>query len=352
MAQSRMAQRQSKRKKPMNKFLKVTLLTFLGLFIIAGGALAYAVYKIQDVTSSAQQDLDRGDRSEYRETTVNPIDDPVSMLFLGLDSRDGDLVGRTDAMILATFNPEDESIKMVNIPRDSYVEIPGRGTFDKINHAHAFGGVDLTLETVENLLDIPVDYFVSLDFTAFMDIIDELGGIEVDSPMQISDTDNATYGTIVIEEGLQTLNGEEALAYVRMRKQDPRGDLGRGDRQKEVIESVIRQAASFSSITRFGPLMDSFEKNLNTNVTFNNILGMHSYADELENVDSLSFDGEDFTENGVYYYRLHDESVQEMANELQVHLGLKEEGFDNGFNDEGSLADEDEEATSEEDTTY
>lgn len=335
---------QKKQKKPMNKFLKVTLITFLGLFIVVGGALAYGIYKITGVTSSAQHDLERGDRSEYREATVNPIDDPVSILFLGLDSRDGDLSGRTDAMILATFNPDVESIEMVNIPRDSYVEMVGRGTYDKINHAHAFGGLDMTLDTVETMFDIPVDYFVSLNFDAFMEIIDALGGIEVDSPMAITDTDNATYGTISIEEGLQTLNGEEALAYVRMRKQDPRGDLGRGDRQKDVIESVIQQAASFSSITRFGPLVDSFEGNLNTNIGFNSILGMHSYANELSNIESYSLAGEDVTENGVYYYRVNEESLQEVSNSFKVHLGLKEEAINNDFGDNG--------LTDEEDTTY
>ncbi|RKL68300.1 transcriptional regulator [Salipaludibacillus neizhouensis] len=325
MAQSRV----NKRKKPRNKFLRVTLITFLALFILVGGALAYGIYKISGVTSSAQLDLERGDMSEYRDAAVDPIEDPVSILFLGLDSRDGDLSGRTDAMVLATFNPEEETIEMVNIPRDSYVEIVGRGTFDKINHAHAFGGLDMTLDTVENMFDIPVDYFVSLNFDAFIEIIDALDGIEVDAPMAITDTDNATYGTISIEEGLQTLNGEEALAYVRMRKQDPRGDLGRGDRQKEVIGSVIQKAASFSSITRFGPLLDSFEGNLNTNISFSSMLGMHSYANELANIESHSLTGQDITENGIYYFQLDDAVLQEVSDSFKVHLGLQEETVEN-----------------------
>ena len=321
MTQSRI-ENKKKKKTPFKRFMKVMLFSFLAIFLFAGGTLLYMAIKVGSVTSSAQHELDRGDRSELREEAVNPSKDPVSILIVGLDSRDGNLVGRTDAMVLATFNPVVNSIKMISIPRDSYVEIVGRNTHDKINHAHAFGGIDMTVATVENLLNIPVDYFVSLNFDAFMDIIDELGGVEVNSERAFTETDNATYGTIRIEEGEQILNGEEALAYVRMRKQDPRGDLGRGERQKEVMESVIKQSASFSSITRFGPIMDSLETNLNTNINFTSILGMHSYASELDNIDSLSFDGEDLTENGIYYYRLYDESVLEISQQLRKHLEI------------------------------
>ncbi|MBU9713518.1 LCP family protein [Evansella tamaricis] len=324
MAQLRTEYQKNTKKRTRNKYMKITLITFLGLFLIAGSVFAYSVWKLHNVTAGAQHELDRGDRSDLRETVVNPNKDPISILFVGLDTRDGDLSGRTDAMILATFNPEEGSIKMLNIPRDSMVEIVGHGTVDKINHAHAFGGIDMTMDTVENLFGIPVDYFVSLNFDAFMEIIDELGGITVNSPFTFTEKDNATYGTITIYEGEQTLNGQEALAYVRMRKQDPQGDLGRGERQKEVIESIIRKGASLSTITRFGPIMDSVERNLNTNITFNNILSMHSFATELDNIDSLSLEGDNHYENAIYYYKLREESVQEISDRLHVHLGLKD----------------------------
>lgn len=317
-----MEKKRKKRRSPFKRFVKVTLLTFLLLIIATGG---YAMWKINDVSQSAQVDLNRGEHSEYRDAAVNPNKDPFSVLILGLDTRDGDLSGISDAMVLATFNPKEGSIKMLNIPRDSQVEIVGRNRVDKINHAHAFGGVDMTLDTVENLFDIPVDYFVSLNFDAFMKIINELGGVNVDVPMTFTETDNATYGTLTIEEGPQTLNGQEALAYARMRKSDPRGDLGRGDRQKEIIESVIREAATFSSITRFGPLLDALEGNIYTNMSFNNVIGMHSYANELDQIESLSLEGDNHTENGVYYYRLREDALSETKNRLQRHLGMEVE---------------------------
>ncbi|SES41299.1 LCP family protein [Salipaludibacillus aurantiacus] len=324
MALSRVDSRQKKTKKPRS-FLKIALFTFLGVLIVAGSAVGYMIHQIMDVTSSAQQDLERGDRSEYREEVVNPDIDPVSVLFLGLDTRDGDLSGRTDAMVLVTFNPDEGTVKMLNIPRDTRVNIAGRYEQDKINHAHAFGGVDMTMDTVEQFLDIPVDYFVSLNFDAFMEIVDELNGIKIDSPMAFTETDNATYGTLTIQEGEQIVNGEKALAYVRMRKHDPQGDIGRGERQKEVIASIINEMATFSSITNFNSLMDTVERNLNTNATFNNIVSMHSYASELDNIESLSYDGTAITDNGIYYYQPDEQSVAETSQRLQKHLGIIEE---------------------------
>ncbi|WP_416147702.1 LCP family protein [Salipaludibacillus sp. HK11] len=323
MTQSRIDNKEPKPKR--RTLLKISLFTLLAVFLLVGGTLLYMGSQVASVTSSAQQDLERGERSEFRETAVNPSSDPVSALFLGLDTRDGDLSGLTDAMVLVTFNPDEGSIKMLNIPRDSRVEIVGRYGLDKINHAHAFGGVDMTLDTVENLLDIPVDYFVSLNFDAFMEIIDELNGITVDSPMTFTETDNATYGTLTIHEGEQVLMGEEALAYVRMRKSDPAGDLGRGERQKEVIESLIREVASFSSITNFNSLMNTIGRNLEMNIDFNEIISMHSYASDLDNIESLNFEGTDLMLDGIYYYEIDEQSLEHTKQRLQKHLGIIDE---------------------------
>lgn len=321
MAQSRIEIKRKKNRK-LRRGAKLALLVFLTTILLVGGGFAYVVQKFASVTAGAQQDLDRGDRSDYRDDLVNPDKDPISILFLGLDSLEGDLSGRTDALVVATFNPEEKTIKMVNIPRDSQVEIPGRKYKDKINHAHAFGGVDMTINTVENLLDIPIDYFVSLNFDAFMEIIDALDGVTVNVERSFTEKDIETYGTITINEGEQRLNGQEALAYVRMRKSDPRGDLGRGDRQKEVITAIVKEAASFSSITKFNPLMDSVGSNLKTNINFSNMVSMHTYASKLDDVESLSFEGDNHTENGVYYYKLRPESVQEISNIFKKHLNI------------------------------
>lgn len=273
------------------------------------------------MTDAANEPLERGEKSDKREMGVNPKNDNISVLFLGVDDRDGNLRGRTDAIIVATFNKKERSIKMTSIPRDSLVEIPGRRNKDKINHAHAFGGTDLAVETVEHLLDIPIDYYTKVNFTAFIEIVDALGGIEVDVPFTFREMDSRDrQNAITLREGRQTLNGEEALAFSRMRKKDPRGDIGRGERQQEVVKAIIKKGASISSITSYGEVLDSLEKHLSMNLTFSDIVSMHSYATNLGAIESLSIKGESKTISGVSYIILDEESLREVSQKFKQHL--------------------------------
>ena len=312
--------RVKKRKQKFRRIVKSMMAIGIVSFLVFGSAAAYYIFKIANVTDAANETLDRGEKSDKREVAVNPKEDNISILFLGVDDRDGDLSGRTDAIVLATFNKSDGTIKMASIPRDSLVEIPGRKNKDKINHAHAFGGTDLTIQTVEKLLDIPIDYFAKVNFTAFMEIIDALGGIEVDVPFTFTEMDSRDRkNAITLREGRQTLNGEEALAYARMRKKDPRGDIGRGERQQEIVKALIKKGASISSITSYGEVLDSLEKHLSMNLTFGNIVSLHSYATKLGSIESLALEGE---WDGVRYIILNDESVEAVSNAFKEHLEI------------------------------
>ncbi|WP_096202412.1 LCP family glycopolymer transferase [Bacillus sp. FJAT-45350] len=320
MAQSRI----EKRKYKWKKLLKLMTIVGVVAFFVLGGATIYLLNKVSNVTSNVSEELDRGDKSDMREVAVDPGKDNISILFLGVDDRDGELVGRTDAMLLTTFNKGEGTIKLTSIPRDALVEIPGRRNPDKINHAHAFGGTDLAIETVENLFDIPVDYFVKLNFMAFIEIVDALGGIEVDVPFTFSEMDsNDNQGAITLYEGRQLLSGEEALAFSRMRKKDPRGDLGRGDRQQEVIKAIIEKGASLSSITSYGAVLDSIEKHISMNLSFGNILSLHSYSGGLNDIESLYLEGNNRRINGVFYYELTEESIGTISTTFQEHLEIK-----------------------------
>lgn len=312
--------RVKKRKQKYRKLIKSILAVGIVSFLIFGSAAAYYIFKIANMTEVANETLDRGEKSDKREVAVNPKEDNISILFLGVDDRNGDLSGRTDAIVLATFNKGDGTIKMTSIPRDSLVDIPGRKKKDKINHAHAFGGTDLTIETVEHLFDIPIDYFVKVNFTAFMEIVDALGGVEVDVPFTFTEMDSRDRkNAITIREGRQTLNGEEALAYARMRKKDPRGDIGRGERQQEIVKAIIKKGASISSITSYGEVLESLEKHLSMNLTFGNIVSLHSYATKLNSIESLALEGK---WDGVSYIILKDESIEAVSNAFKEHLEI------------------------------
>jgi polyisoprenyl-teichoic acid--peptidoglycan teichoic acid transferase len=210
---------------------------------------------------------------------------------------------------------------MVSIPRDSYVYIPEISGYDKITHAHVFGGTEGTIETVEELFDLPVDYFVKLNFNAFIDVVDSLGGITVDVPITFTEQDSKdNAGAIHLEEGIQELDGEEALALARTRKID--SDIERGKRQQLVIKAIIDKAISVGSITKYGDVIDSMGENMKTNMDFSEMLGLFEYATSGLNVETISLEGGDTRIGGVYYYELYDESIWAVSETLKTHLEI------------------------------
>ncbi|WP_160112567.1 LCP family protein [Salicibibacter kimchii] len=302
-------------------------LTVVGVLVLL--AIGVGVYNVtshlDDVTEQVNEPLQRGKMSEKRESVVEPEMDNISVLFMGLDNRESELNGLADAMVLATFNREEGTIKSLSIPRDACVQIPGRMQKDKINHAHAFGGADLAVETVEDLLDIPVDYYVTFNFDAFMDIIDVFDGVDVDVPFAFSEQDaGGSLGAIQFDEGEQTLNGEEALAYVRMRYQDPTGDFGRMERQQEVMEQLADKAMSFQSIAKYTRAFHQLEDNMNFNFSFTELVSLQPYTSNLKKMDTYQLDGTERWENGIFYFDIDDESLTDVASELCEHLELDE----------------------------
>lgn len=310
--------RDRRKKKSKKKWYVITpILIILVAVLLYGGNLAL---KAMNVTNEAHQELTRGEKSEKRVKPVYPGKDNFSVLFIGVDERSGETNSRSDVLLLATFNKNDHTVKLLSIPRDSRVEIPGYKP-QKINNANYFGGADLAVETVEELLDIPVDYYVKLNFNAFMDIVDALDGVTVDVPFTFTEK-NSKNKVITLYEGRRTLDGEEALAYVRMLKQDPRGDFGRNDRQKEVVAAIIKKAGTLSSITKYGDVLESLDDNLATNLTFQNIVALHPYAKSISDIEHLKLSGEDLYLDSVYYYSLDEDSIMENSEILKEHLEI------------------------------
>jgi LCP family protein required for cell wall assembly len=324
MKNSRLKNRKSKKKRIARLLGLFIFILFIGL----GSAASYFVYKVANVTAGSQQELDRGEKSERRTEAVNPSKDNISVLLLGDDSRPGESRARTDAMLVATFNKNDRSIILTSIPRDSRVELVGRGTMDKINHAHAFGGLDMAVATVENLLDIPIDYYALVKFEGLVSVVDALGGIEVDVPFDFDFVEKSTNSDFQFKEGIQQLSGAEALAFSRMRKHpQANGDIGRGQRQQQVIEGIIKKGASFSSIAKFDSVMNAIGDSLLTDLTFPNILALHSYATSLNEIETMQLKGNNMRLNGIFYLEVDQESLYEIQIRLKQHLEI--DGFTN-----------------------
>ncbi|MEH7075083.1 LCP family protein [Neobacillus drentensis] len=324
MSINRQGYKNTHKKKKKRKRILLWLIMPILLLII--GATAYGGFlynKAESVMNKSYKPIER----DTKKANTNVKLENTSILFIGVDDsekRKSSGSSRSDALMLATFNKEDKSIKLLSIPRDSYVHIPEKDIYTKITHAHAYGGVKLTLETVEELLDVPVDYYVKMNFNAFIDVINALDGVKVDVPFTFSEQDSKDHAkAITLQKGVQELNGEEALAFARTRKID--SDIQRGMRQQQIVKAILAKGASIKSITNYTDVMEAVGKNMSTDLTFDQMKSFLSYiqAGSGLNVESLSLKGEDSYINRIYYYKLDDAALEETKTKLKNHLNGK-----------------------------
>lgn len=325
-----MKTRQNKKKgsSKFRLFLKVSMLLTLSLVICATAYGVYLTKQAEHAADNAYEVIEDREMSDQREVKVEPAQDNVSILILGVDDSEkrdqGADNSRTDALLLATLNNKTKTVKLVSIPRDSYVYIPHIGYNDKINHAHARGGTLASIETVEELFDIPIDYYLRVNFNAFIDIVDALGGIEAEVPYAMLEKDEFDRNTVNLQPGLQTLGGREALALARTRKQD--NDIERGKRQQEIIQAIASKAASFTSISKYDDILSAVGNNMKTDMTFTEMKSFFSYlTNGMPRIDTLTLEGYDDMSTGVYYYKLDEEALEETSHILKSHLGLTPE---------------------------
>ncbi len=297
------------------------------LILITFSAVGYGTYlykKANTVISDSYQEIEgREGKSNKRDSYVNPLKDNVSILFIGVDDNEERNYGeksRSDALMLATLNEKDKSVKLLSIPRDSYVYIEDAKRYSKINHAHYHGGPKATIETVEDLLDIPVDYFVRMNFYAFMEVIDALNGITVNVPFEFSEQDSKDKANAIkLEPGIQTLNGEEALALARTRKMD--NDVERGKRQQLIMEAILDKATNVKSVGKYGKVIEAIGSNMKTNMTFDEMASLIDYGLSGKlNVEPVTLDGQDTRINGIYYWQLDEEGLENTKTMLKNHL--------------------------------
>lgn len=318
----RVQRRKIKKRKKIKKTVLSILLVFSLVIIITG---VYVFYHTIQAANKAYDDLGR-EKSNLREETVTIGKDPFSILIIGIeDYSSGGVNGRTDALMVATFNPNDERMKLLSIPRDTLVDIVGYGKKDKINHAHVWGGKKMTIETVENFLGIPIDYYAAVDFDAFVNIIDIMGGVTVDVPFDFSEM---TMDKEIIQfyKGEMHLNGEEALAYVRMRMHDPEGDIGRNKRQQQVLKAVIDKLFSFNVFSKIDELANAVGENVTTNMKIKDGIALikeHSNF-STDKIDSIKLETTSDWYNGMSVQIPDEESLAEVQSILKEHLELEQ----------------------------
>ncbi|WP_096272575.1 LCP family protein [Paucisalibacillus globulus] len=327
--ETRISKRKNKKKISKKKILLFIAIP-LSVLLIGGAVYAASIYsQAEKAVSESFEQVERKNNketSDLREEVVNPIEDNVSVLIIGVDDsekRSFDENSRSDTLILATFNKEHNDVNLLSIPRDSYVFVPEVQYYTKINHAHFFGGPSATIETVEEFLHVPIDYYVRINFDAFIEVVDSIGGIYYNVPFEMYEQDSKDKkDAIHLLPGYQKLNGEEALALARTRKYD--SDLERGQRQQEIIKAVMKEAASVKSLFKLDNLIEAVGDNMTTNLTFDEMKSFVSYGlTKNIAINSVSLEGSGgYMDDGLWYYQVDEESRQTIENKLRNHLDL------------------------------
>lgn len=315
---------EKKRKK--GRRLKRVLIVFLTLFLAVVAYGGYLLFETYQAANNAYTELDR-EKSKYRDKEVEINKDPFSVLIMGIeDYSSGGENGRTDTLIVATLNPKEKTMKLLSIPRDTLVYYEHLGYESRINHAHAYGGKEMTIEKVEELLEVPIDYYTTVNFEGFKNVIDIIGGVEVEVPFDFTEKSDVDNSLLQFTEGPMNLDGEEALAYARMRKQDPRGDFGRNDRQKQIIQAAMSEMLKPGNLLKVDNIAKEMGKNVQTNIRVSEGIGLSKlYAGfNSSSMENVTLEGADDTSTGAYYFVPYEESILEVRRTLKSHLEIEE----------------------------
>ena len=289
--------------------LAIILLTSIGLYIRARLA------KTESTIHQKVETVNLRDK-EIQDT------DSFSVLLLGIDNGAygrGTEVGRSDTMLIVTVNEKLGKTTIVSIPRDSYTEIIGYGTNDKINHAYAFGKETMSINSVQNMLNIPIDYYVTVDMGGLIGLVDAVGGLDITPILTF------TYEDESFTEGVDRhVDGEAALRYARMRYDDPEGDMGRQKRQQYVIQKLLEKLLNITSVTRYEEILKTLEKSVRTNFTIDKLLSIkNNYSNALANFESDTISGSGTMIGGIYYFVVPEEEKIRISNVLRESLELE-----------------------------
>lgn len=222
---------------------------------------------------------------------TNPYEKMVeNILLIGKDGTKDSSVSRSDTMIVLTIDNLNKCLKLTSIARDTLVNIPDKGP-DKLNHAYAYGGIDLLLETINKNFDLNIKDYAIVDFNSFIEVVNIIGGVEVEvreSEMsQLNKAINVCYNLsskngeeikYITTSGSQHLNGYQALAYARIRKMDT--IYKRDERQREILSNIAEKLSN-TSITKYPAIIKSIARNIDVNISFNKIVRMAFVSHEL-----------------------------------------------------------------------
>ncbi|GAO99250.1 LCP family glycopolymer transferase [Fructobacillus ficulneus] len=337
--------RQIKHKKNRVKRWILYILLAVVLGVVGWGTYLYTEYKssIDSLQQSAKITKVRDVSSLIAQGK------PFSILILGTDTGelDRDRTGLSDSMMVATINPKSNKVTMVSIPRDIMTAIPGdEGTFpQKLNAAYSLDGVGASMKAVQNYLNVPIDSYALVNMKGLETLVKKVGGVSVKSPLsfQYSQATAHDYGPDLYRfhkgstsyeyssdngatwsSSKTVMDGDAALAFSRMRYDDPQGDYGRQQRQRLVLEAMLKKAVNIKTLVD-PSFIKAISKNAKTDLDFNDIVKIaQKYRGSVNNQVSDHLQGQGIMYDGVSYQMVPTTEKQRVTNLLRSQLGLKQ----------------------------
>ncbi len=317
----------------------------------------------ENIASETKVILEKSKKTTNKKTeNGKTLDKPFTILLMGVDSSSSSLSKSNsfngDTLMLITFNPNTMNATILSIPRDTRVPIvcTKNKSKNKINSA-ALYGADCVMDTITNFTGIEIDYWAKINFQGVISLVNALGGIEVDIPYAFCESDSKRrFGnnTIYLEKGMQTLNGEQTLAFARNRHPWPAycgkkysnynsNDFIRGQNQQQIVNAIMNKLKSIKSLSQIYDILDIVGDNIDTNIekdtmitgfdTFKNIIfnSKNIHNDDFIGTQRLYLSGYDNYINNIYYFEYYKESLKEITDAMKINLELKKPEMDKEF---------------------
>ena len=291
------------------KFLKVFVSFFIIFSIIFAGSILY-LRKSDNINSSSIKDA-----------FTNKSNDSINFLLMGVDSQDSESSNvRTDTLMVFNVNKSSGQISILSIPRDTRTPIDGRKNAEKINHSHVYGGPELVMNTVSNLLGLDLEYYVVADYNFVEEIVDLIGGVPIDVPMDMKYEDPVAEPPLYIDitKGLQTLDGDKSLQYLRFRKGYKDADLGRIRAQQSFVKSLVKETLKPLNIIKAPGMLKAYNENINTNISIGTIakyaIKFNKY--DIANMNTVTLPGNAKTIKGVSYFIHSEDKTKDLVNKM------------------------------------
>lgn len=305
----------AKKKHTLRNIILIVLLV-----LIVGGA-AYGMERYRSVKSTVNSSFKASGVSKQRNVSQQIKEKkPISILLLGTDT--GALSrtykGRTDSMMIVTLNPSNNKTTVTSIPRDTAVTIPGfEGRApSKINAAYAWGSAKTTIKTVQDMLNVPIDFYALINMGGMKKVINEVNGVDVVPTLSFK------YEGYTFKKGVKThMDGAKALAYSRMRYDDPNNDYGRQTRQRSVLMALVKKSGSISTLLNQS-FLDSLSSQVQTDLSFDNLTELaKNYRSADKTVKETHLQGHGKELNGQDMEVMNKKELQRVTN--FVRSGLK-----------------------------